>query len=71
MVNLHRTNASLRLTQEGDMHRRNIRTFTGVRHNLLPERVATLIEGVNAVRSPLDEVTNAVLTVRAELVKGV
>lgn len=71
MVNLQRTNASLRLTQEGDMHRRNIRTFTGVRHNITPERVSALLEGVNAVRAPFDEVTNAVLTVRAELVKGV
>ena len=71
MVNLHRTNASLRVTQEDGMQRKNIRTFTGVRHNILPERVQALLEGINHLRGHDNLVTNAVLTVRAELVKGV
>ena len=63
MVSTKHVSASLRVL---DSERNGVRTFTGVRRALTNENVLNLLNGLNEIR--IMPVTNAVHTVRAELV---
>lgn len=64
MVNANHVSASIRLIlQNGN----GVRTWSGVRHNIVQADVSRLLAGVNALRNV--PATNAILSVRAELVR--
>ena len=67
MATAKHISSSLRLVDTDARPHRNLRTFSGARPDLDRARVDSFIRGINALKVP--QATNAVLTVRAELVR--
>ena len=63
MVNLEHVSASLRLMNVQGEKTTNVRTFSGVRRNVVQASVLSFMEGINMLREVA--ATNAVLTTRA------